>query len=411
MNENNENEDLELQALQRQLDDAFETTRPRAGFEADLWSRMQARRPFRQRVTAYLAGVVGSVRQVPAVPAAAVAVVLVLAIGVGVLTMSGIRPGGSSSTAGALRAQSGSTRFNAGAASFGRLPSPALRPAPSADTSLPKATSPGAAGLPAYQVYLGPANLVWAGQLHLWPATASVFRYAEPSPAAADQFAASLGASRQAGSGAGALGSYTGDGFVLGIVGSSQALDREPFFFITPDRSRLPAPGATPADTASAFLDAHKLLPSWPYQVVVGPSDGLVRVTYLRQFFFAPVDQVAFLVDGLGERYGLDVDLRDGQPLQAAGPLPSVLDSADYPIISGDQAVRTALASRPAAAASIEPIPTVNLTNVELVYALAFAGSHGFYEPAFLFSGTFTYNGAVYVKRVLVPAVDPSQRS
>ena len=40
-----EPEDLELEALQRQLDDAFETTRPRAGFEDELWTRMQSRRP------------------------------------------------------------------------------------------------------------------------------------------------------------------------------------------------------------------------------------------------------------------------------------------------------------------------------------------------------------------------------
>ena len=52
----------------------------------------------------------------------------------------------------------------------------------------------------------------------------------------------------------------------------------------------------------------------------------------------------------------------------------------------------------------------LRLTSAELVYALAWAGEdHSFYEPAFLFSGTFTNNGATYVKRVLVPAVDPSQ--
>jgi hypothetical protein len=39
------------------------------------------------------------------------------------------------------------------------------------------------------------------------------------------------------------------------------------------------------------------------------------------------------------------------------------------------------------------------------VYALAVAGDHSFYEPAFLFSGTFTNNGVTYEKRVLVPAV------
>ena len=45
-----DSEDLELQALQRQLDDAFETTRPRPGFEDELWTRMQARRPVGTRL-------------------------------------------------------------------------------------------------------------------------------------------------------------------------------------------------------------------------------------------------------------------------------------------------------------------------------------------------------------------------
>jgi hypothetical protein len=47
----------------------------------------------------------------------------------------------------------------------------------------------------------------------------------------------------------------------------------------------------------------------------------------------------------------------------------------------------------------------VTLTSAELVYALAYAGDHSFYEPAFLFSGTFTHNGIIFVKRVLVPAI------
>ena len=45
-----EPEDLELEALQRQLDDAFDTTRPRVGFEDELWTRMQASRPAGSRL-------------------------------------------------------------------------------------------------------------------------------------------------------------------------------------------------------------------------------------------------------------------------------------------------------------------------------------------------------------------------
>jgi hypothetical protein len=254
-------------------------------------------------------------------------------------------------------------------------------------------------------LYFGPANLVWAGQLNIQATTAPVYRYAEPTSAAADQFASSLGASRQSGApGQAGLGSYSGTGFVLGVTGTIPSPPREPFFYLTPDRSTLPAPGPTETDTSNAFLAAHNLVPAWPYVVAIVPSADVVRVLYLRQFAVQGVGQV-YMVDGVGERHGLEVDMRGGQPLQVGGPLPVSLDSADYPIISGDQAVRAAVASKSAAPASLAVPPTVRLTKVELVYALAVGGDHSFYEPAFLFSGTFTNNGVTYEKRVLVPAV------
>jgi hypothetical protein len=401
-----DNEDRELQALQRKLDDAFETTRPRAGFEDDLWSRVQARRPIWVRALDVLAALLASVRRVPGAPAGAVAVVLVLAIGIGIISLRGPGGGGSSASR-----ETGSAPFAGGATgsgAFGRLPAPALQPVPNVDTA-PKTAGPtgplgaqSAAGL-----YFGPANLVWAGQANIQVTRAPVYRYAEPTAATADQFASTLGASRQAGlEGTAPLGSYTGGGFVLGVAGTSQSPLREPFFFLTPDRSTLPPPGPTAIATADAFLAAHHLVPAWPYVVATVPSADVVRVLYLRQFAVQGLGQ-AYLVDGVGERHGLEVDLRGGQPLQAAGPLPVTLDTADYPIISAAQAVKSALASSPAGPVTIEPKPTVRLTTVELVYALAVAGDHSFYEPAFLFSGTFTHNGVTYVKRVLVPAVGP----
>jgi hypothetical protein len=402
-----DNEDLELQSLQRQLDDAFETTRPRAGFEDDLWSRMQARRPAWERMRDFFAGLLASVRRVPAAPAATVAIVLVLAIGIGIISLRG--PGGGGAGSSATSRDSGTAPF-AGLASgaFGRLPAPALQPVPNADTA-PKTAGPGgaAAGQSAVGLYFGPATLVWAGQSNIQATTAPVYRYAEPTTAGADQFATSLGASRSPGpAGQAGLGSYSGTGFVLGVTGTAPSPLREPFFFLTPDQSTLPAPGPTATDTANAFLAAHNLVPAWPYVVASAQSADVVRVLYLRQFAVQGVGQV-YLVDGLGERHGLEVDLRGGQPLQASGPLPVTLDTADYPLISAGQAVKSALASSPAGPASIEPTPTVRLTSVELVYALAVGGDHSFYEPAFLFSGTFTYNGVTYVKRVLVPAVTP----
>ena len=57
------------------------------------------------------------------------------------------------------------------------------------------------------------------------------------------------------------------------------------------------------------------------------------------------------------------------------------------------------------------PLPTVQLNQAELVYVLVPAGNHSFYEPAFMFSGMLQVNGQTYVKRILVPAIDPSQRT
>jgi hypothetical protein len=403
-----DDEDRELQALERQLDDAFETTRPRAGFEDDLWARMQARRPIWVRALDVLAALIASVRRVPGAPAAAVAVVLVLAIGIGIISLRGPGGGGSSASR-----ETGSAPFAGGATgsgAFGRLPAPALQPVPNADTA-PKTAGPGgpAPGQSVVGLYFGPAKLEWAGQFNIQVTSVPVYRYAEPTTAMADQFAASLGASRQPGpAGPAGLGSYSGTGFVLAVTGTTTSPLREPSFDLTPDRSTLPAPAPTATKTADAFLAAHDLLPAWPYVVatVTVPSADVVRVLYLRQFAVQGAGQT-YMVDGVGERHGLEVDLRGGQPLQAAGPLPVTLDTADYPIISAALALKSALASSPAGPAFIEPTPTVRLTTVELVYALAVASDHSFYVPAFLFSGTFTHNGVTYVKRVLVPAVGP----
>lgn len=406
-----DNEDLELQALQRQLDDAFETTRPRGGFEDELWSRMQARRPLSRRVGEFFGGLVGTMREVPSVPAAAVAVVLISAIGIGLIALSGIRlgAGGAGTTAGSapLKSEAGSSQYNA--ASFGRLPSPSLQQPPAASNA-PQPTKSAADQSAQPVLYLGPATLVWAGpQPSVLITTAPVYRYREPTEVDAGQFATALGASKSNHQ-AGTLGEFSGAGFVLGVVASSKQPLSEPRFYITPDQSRLPPPGPTPTDTAAAFLSAHSLVPTWNYVVVTEQVADTTRVVYLRQFD-VPTYGSAYVVNTYGVRYGLEVDVRRGQPLQAFGPLPLPFDVASYPIVPADQAIGLALASKPSAPASIQPEPTVQLTTFELVYALVNAGDHSFYEPAYLLSGTFTNNGTTYVKRVLVPAVDPSQRS
>jgi hypothetical protein len=398
----NEDEDLELQALQRRLEDAFQTTRPRAGFEDELWSKMQARRPVWSRAYEFVSGFIASIREAPAVPAAALAVVLVVALGIGIIARSGVHfgAGGGSTTSGEAPAQAALGSRYAG--TFGRLPVPAA----AATNVPPKVANPSndtGAGSSYAFAYTGPVNLEWAGQFTVSLTNAPVYRYFEPSAADANQFASSIGASRQAG-GPAILGTYAGSGFVLAVSGTNLAQVREPFYDISPDPSKLPAPGPTPVDTANAFLAAHSLVPMWPYTVTTANAADVVRVLYLRQFDL-PNGGHAYLVDRTGERYGIEVDLRNGQPLQAFGPMLLYLDVAVYPIISGDQAVRSALAT--SANSSASNVPTARLTSVELVYALAIAGDQSFYEPVFLFSGTFTQNGVTYVKRVIVPAVGP----
>jgi len=400
-----EPEDLELEALKRQLDDAFETTRPRAGFEDELWTRMQARRPVGTRLRDAWLGLVQGIREAPGVPMAAIAAVLVVVLGAGVLVYSGLGHGGSTATSSAGGADSAAQpAFLGSPGAFGRLPAPVLSAGspPRFNTGVaPSATSPGAA-------YTGPVALAWSGKLDLTISTAPVFRYHEPSTNTADQFATSLGAvlvSRPAGY----LGSYQTTDFSVRVRGTIQSPPREPSYIVLPIASTgaIDAAGG-PADVALVFLAERSLAPSWQYTSDVVVSGDVSKVTLMRQFGVTGYGY-AYLVDGAGERYGIEVDVNGNRPISATGPLPLSLDTASYPIISADEAVRSALASSPAATTA--GVPTATLTTAELVYSMVVAGDHSFYEPSVLFSGTFTVNGITYVKRVLVPALDPSQRS
>ncbi|GAC1505609.1 MAG: hypothetical protein NVS1B3_04130 [Candidatus Dormibacteraceae bacterium] len=401
-----QDEDLELQSLQRQLDDAFGPTRPRAGFEDELWARMQARRPAGTRLREMWLGLIDGIRAAPAVPTAAVAALLVVVIGGGFLLNS--LGGGSRSTAtsGGTTSQYGpSTDRSTAHGAFGKLPAPALNPNPSPPekmTSQPSAPGSNAA-------YAGPVTLTWAGKFELTSPNALVYRYHEPSTNAADQFATSLGAILQSRP-SGLLGSYNTTAFNLQVRGTVQSPAREPWFTLFPI-STLPSIDTFggPADVAVVFLAEHSLVPAWPYTPAVVINADQSKVTLLRQFPVAGYGN-AYLVDSSGEHYGLEVTLKGNTALTASGPLPLNTESATYPLIPGDEAVRSALASSPPAAAAAGA-PTAALTDAELVYVLVVAGDHSFYEPAVLFSGKFTVNGTSYVKRVLVPAVDPSQRS
>jgi hypothetical protein len=362
-----------------------------------------------------VAGMLDVVRRVPPAPAAAVAVLLVFALGIGLLSLGGLGRGGASSTAGlSSHDQNGGAPYGpAGApASFGRLPAPALMPGAGAADTNPKYTqtvAPAAAS--ATRLFLGPANLVWTGRLSVTVDSAPVFRYLEPSIADANNFAASLGASPQSGQGdLSVLGAYNGPGFTLTVTSSSRLPSREPFYFFSSNAPMSMSSGSAAIGDAKVYLVSHNLLPTWSATPVADQPNGMSRVRYLRQFFVPGNGPVA-LIDSAGQPYGLELDVNNGSQTQVAGPMPVDLTASTYRIISADQAVHSALVSPPAETATLTPPPTVRLTSAQLVYVLVGAGDHSFYEPAFLFSGTFTNNGTTYVKRVLVPAVDPSQLS
>lgn len=403
-------DDLALAALQRQLDDAFETTRPRRGYEDELWLKVQARRPFWTKWRDALGGLGGALRELPVLPTATVAVVLIVAVGIGAIAVgNGLRIGGGHSFA------TSAGPVPADQAAQGRLPTPALNPglvdsgvsgaAPYAPNTL---TGPPATA----NVYYGPATLSWIGRFVISDVQAPVLTYAEPGPADADQFAATLGASisKQVRAVNGFLGTYAGQDLVVSIRGTVPQLPREPFFVLTPS-NQTASPAGFPLLAANQFLSRYSLVPTWPYSVaVVQQSYTQARVLFTRQY---PLSGGAFadFVDWNGDRYGIEVDVSDGKVVLAFGQLPIALSATNYRLISNDAALHAALSAPPSGPAVISPTPVVHLDQAVLVYALAVAGGKGYFEPAYLFSGSFQYNGQTYVKRVLVPLVDPSLRS
>lgn len=406
-----EREDLELQALERQLDDAFATTRPRRDFEDELWLRMQAKRPFGARLRDAFGALVSGFREAPAIPLGAVALVLIAAVGIGVFASGGLHLNQSSTSGAFSQAAPGPADLRAG--EFGRLPTPALHPVAGAGTTeAPSAgpLPPMYAATPAGNLYFGPAVLQWTGQLPPL-VQAPVYRYSEPSTADADQFAASLGASPSGAKTAGLLGTYSAQDFSLSVVGSTSQLPREPYYALTATTA-FGGPGRDPQAVAIGYLERYSLAPTSPSPPELRLTQNVTRVVYPRSFPLpTPAGPAFLLADWNGDHAGIEVELRNGQVISVGGPMPLRLDSANYRLIGNDDAVRMALASRPATTSPLSPEPVVDLNTVELVYALAVSNGQGFYEPAYLFSGTFPYNGQTYTKRVLVPLVDPSQRA
>jgi hypothetical protein len=324
-------------------------------------------------------------------------------IGVGLIAYTGIGRGGGS-TSSAEFSNTGGSRAggaNLAAGGFGKLPSPVISPG--------KSVAPPEANLPAAAGYAGPVQYVWAGTLNVGVSTAHVYRYNEPSTNAADQFAAALGAALRDRP-PGFLGSYSASTYTLKVRGTVQSPPSSPAYFIFSSATMPPvdAAGASQADLATIFLAEHSLVPDWGYTVSVDSSGDPAKVRYARQFD-VPGFGPAYLVDFNGDPYGIEVDVSANRPILASGLLPVALATADYSIVSPNQAITPFLAPR-AVAGAAQP-PTAVLSQAELVYVLVPAGDHSFYEPAYLFTGKVQVNGVTYGKRLLVAAVDPSQRS
>lgn len=113
-----EREEHGLDELERRLDAAFRATRPRRGFEDELWASLQARRPWWRRLG-------GAPRGVTWAAAGGLALLLVVGLGVvGLARLSGPHTGGSASSA--SQPISGQRGAAPAVSSFStRLPAPA----------------------------------------------------------------------------------------------------------------------------------------------------------------------------------------------------------------------------------------------------------------------------------------------
>ena len=392
----------ELEALQRRLDDGFAASSPREGFGDDLWARIQASRGWRGKLHDGWAAATAP-RRLPAFAAAAAVLLLVFAGSYRFGRASHPpAPAAQSTSRGGSRAAAPQLELPA-APTFGKLPVPGQRAVSAA----------GAADLQGGQ-YTGPVVLKWTGKMPAVPHTGPVYRYREPAAADANAFAASVGATalplvpNQS-----ILGLYGGPDYQLTVFASNSTSGREPIYALTPHGPDSPA-GLSPSeqvarDGAARFLDEHKLTPAWPYDLSVKIVPGFPSLVRYSRVFEVPGAGRAPEVDAAGQTTGTDLTVKaDGGVFQASGPLPLPVDLATYPFRSSD-AVVAALSKPPQGTSGSGPAVMVNVDHVQLVYVVATAGGYGYYEPAYLFSGTFNSGGRQYAKSVVVPAVDQAQ--
>ena len=234
--------DPETDALERQLNSAFASARPRPEFEDELWQRIRDRGGLRLRLREAWAGLSGT--PLVASGAGLAALVLVALIAIVSLRAGG---GGHSSMGGAAPSRSSAS-----------LPAPALKAGEGQASAVD-------AQVPAAIPYYGPANLSWSGSLPTLPTTAPVLSFQPPAPDAISAFTTQAA---------------LGDPYVLSV----DLTGPEPRYSIHNGSQAASGPAPSEQDAkraADAFLADHHLQPGWPADVVVTRTPkGTVSVSY-----------------------------------------------------------------------------------------------------------------------------------
>jgi hypothetical protein len=327
--------------LERRLEAMFHSARPRRGFEEDLWQKIDANRPWHQRLGRRFRP---AVRYAPAL-----ATILVVSLGItwlaGNFHAGGSPSSGSSTTSAGAPAYSGGEK--AAAPAFGVLPRLATGAQPS--LAAPQASAANADAT---------AGLSFSGTLPSLSTELPVYRYDEPT--ADDR--ARIDAALQAQSGLAAIA----------VTPSDAARGLEPqFVFNAPGPS---GPQGGVAQAANAFLAAHNLVPRFAFQLSQASSGN--QVIYGRVFDgpAGPIRQVR----PDGGVAGLTIDITGGT-VSGRGPLVLPLTTASYPARTAADALTAAHVRKGSGAAALD--------HAEVVYVLVVAGGHGYYEPELLLTG------------------------
>ena len=289
---------------------------------------------------------------------------------------------------------------------FGKLPAPGLHIAQGFG---------GGGTAPTLAPYFGPATMTWSGQLPKVPSSAPVYRFALPTTADADAFAARLGAKLVSpGSGKEAR-TYQLPGFRLEVQ-LDDPVAGEPTYILNTTTALGPNQPTTEdaaRQAADAELARRGLAPSWKASVQVTrlqgfPGGPVIFSVQYQRVIPLPGGAEAPEVDGMGDPAGIKVDVdSQGHVVRIAGILRLAEESATYPLQPPAAVANAAVAATPAVSGDPGPPPTVALTKVTLVYTTVSSGGVGYLVPAYLFTGTFESSGYSYEKRVLVPALAP----